>query len=643
MRFSRSMLMLLLLSAMLHNSPQAVAAPAPVVETLKLKETQSLASAVAKLTLPPVSKRVPLEPLVADLKSSGRTLGRSGGVLRMLMSKEKDVRLLNTWGYARLVGWTPSLQLKPDLLKTIDVKEGRIFTLRLRSGHKWSDGHPFTSEDFRYFWEDVANNSELSPSGPPIDVLNDGEKPKVEIIDLTTVRYSWAKPNARFLSVLAQAREPYIYRPAHFLKQFHSKYADKALLAQMVAKSKVQSWAQLHNRMDSMADNDVPELPTLQPWMATTAMPANRFVFKRNPYFHRVDGNGVQLPYIDAIEVAIVDAGLVPVKSAAGDGDLQARGLAFSDASVLKANESKGKYRLRTWPIAKGSHFALYPNLNANDPTWRALLRDQRFRRALSMGIDRSDINRALFFGLAVEGNNTVLKASPLYKPTLLTTNATYNVKEANALLDHVGLKQRNSEGLRLLSDKRPAELVVEIAGEAKEESDILQLISQHFRLLGIKLLIKPSDRTIMRQRAFSGDALMTAWSGWDTGIPTPDMSPAELAPTRQDTLAWPKWGNFYETAGKSGQAPDIGAAKQLLALNAQWNVAKSTSERRTIWDKMLVIHSEQQFIIGTVSGVMQPIVVGNNLNNVPVSGVFSWDPGAQFGMYRMDEFWLGK
>ena len=206
MRFSRSMLMLLLLSAMVHNSPQAVAAPAPVVETLKLKETQSLASAVAKLTLPPVSKRVPLEPLVADLKSSGRTLGRSGGVLRMLMSKEKDVRLLNTWGYARLVGWTPSLQLKPDLLKTIDVKEGRIFTLRLRSGHKWSDGHPFTSEDFRYFWEDVANNSELSPSGPPIDVLNDGEKPKVEIIDLTTVRYSWAKPNARFLSVLAQAR-----------------------------------------------------------------------------------------------------------------------------------------------------------------------------------------------------------------------------------------------------------------------------------------------------------------------------------------------------------------------------------------------------------------------------------------------------
>ena len=602
----------------------------------------AFANPTTKAPATTVSQTLPSEPLVVDLKASGRQPGKRGGVLRMLMSKEKDVRLLNTWGYARLVGWTSKLELKPDILKAIEVKDGRVFTMRLRAGHKWSDGAPFTSEDFRYFWQDVASNKELNPGGPPVELMNGGELPKVEIVDALTVRYSWSKPNARFLASLAQAREPYIYRPAHYLKQFHAKYADKAALAKMVAAEKVRAWAQLHNQMDAIDDNDNPAMPTLQPWFVTTAMPANRFVFKRNPYFHRVDAAGVQLPYVDAIEVAITDAGLVSAKTAAGDSDLQARGLSFGDITVLKANEGKGRYKVLAWPIAKGSHLALYPNLNANDAGWRALMRDVRFRRALSLGIDRADINKALFFGLATEGNNTVLKGSPLFKPSYVSANATYDPKAANALLDEIGLKARNAEGTRLMADKRPLELVVDTAGEAKEETDVLQLIAQHYKAVGIKLVVKPSDRTLMRNRAYAGDAVMTARSGWDTGIPTADTSPDELAPTRQDNLIWPKWGNHYETNGKLGEAPDVAAAQELLKLYQAWNAAKNAAERAAIWDKMLAIHADQQFIIGTVSGVMQPIAVRTTLKNVPEKGLFSWDPGAQFGMYRMDEFWFG-
>jgi peptide/nickel transport system substrate-binding protein len=605
------------------------------------KETPSLQGDVQKKALPAIAQRVPAEPLIVDLKAQGREPGKPGGVLRMLMSKEKDVRLLNTWGYARLIAWTPKLELKPDLLRSVEVKDGRVFTFKLRAGHKWSDGQPFTSEDFRYFWQDVATNKELNPGGPPVELLNGGEAAKVEIVDATTVRYSWSKPNARFLASLAQAREPYIYRPAHYLKQFHGKYAKAGELSKKVAAAKARSWAQLHNQMDAIDDNDNPAMPTLQPWVAMTAMPSNRFSFKRNPYFHRVDTSGQQLPYVDAIDVSIADGGLIAAKAAAGDADLQARGLSLSDVTVLKANEAKGKYKVLTWPIAKGAQVALYPNLNANDAGWRALMRDQRFRRALSLGINRSDINKALFFGMATEGNNAVLKASPLFKPEYLSTGAGYDPKGANALLDQIGLKARGADGVRLMADKRPLELIVETAGESKDESDVLQLIGQHYKALGIKLVIKPSDRTQMRNRAYSGEAMMTVWAGWDTGVPTADLSPAELAPTRQDTLIWPKWGNHFETSGKSGEAPDLPAAKELLKLDAAWNAAKSPAERKAAWDKMLAIHAEQQFIIGTVSGVMQPIVVSTKLRNVPQRGIFSWDPGAQFGMYRMDEFWL--
>jgi peptide/nickel transport system substrate-binding protein len=606
--------------------------------TLAIACLASVAQAADK-----AAARLPTEPLVVDLKSQGRETGKPGGVIRMLLSKEKDVRLLNTWGYARLVGWTPKLELKPDLLKAIEVKDGRVFTLKLRSGHKWSDGAPFTADDFRYFWEDVASNKELSPNGPPVEVLNAGEAAKVEIVDATTVRYSWSKPNPRFLAALAQAREPYIYRPAHYLKQFHAKYANAAELAKKVAAGKARSWAELHNRMDAIDDNDNPAMPTLQPWVATTAMPANRFVFKRNPFFHRVDNAGQQLPYVDAIEVSITDGGLVAAKAAAGDADLQARGLSLGDITVLKANEARGKYKVLAWPIAKGSQVALYPNLNANDAGWRTLMRDQRFRRALSLGINRADINKALYFGMAAEGNNAALKASPLFKAENLTANAGHDPKTANALLDQIGLTQRGADGTRLMSDKRPMELIVETAGESKDEGDVLQLIAQHYKALGIKLVIKPSDRTVMRNRAYSGEAVMTVWSGWDTGLPTADMSPSELAPTRQDTLIWPKWGNHFETRGKAGEAPDLPAAKELLRLDAAWNAAKTTGERRAAWQRMLAIHAEQQFIVGTVSGVMQPIVVNAKLRNVPAQGIFSWDPGAQFGMYRMDEFWFAQ
>jgi len=88
------------------------------------------------------------------------------------------------------------------------------------------------------------------------------------------------------------------------------------------------------------------------------------------------------------------------------------------------------------------------------------------------------------------------------------------------------------------------------------------------------------------------------------------DMSPEELAPTRQDTLSWPKWGQYYEASGKAGEAPDMPAAQELLQLSAAWRSAKTPAERKAAWEKMLAIHAEQQFIIGTVSGVMQPIVV---------------------------------
>ncbi len=215
-----------------------LAAPAALAQDAALPsqfiEPPILAEQVASGALPPVAERLPSVPSVAMMEWEGQTLGQHGGEMRMLMTSTKDTRIMVVYGDARLVNYNKDYQLVPDILQAFEAEEGRIFTFHLRPGHKWSDGSPFTTEDFRYYWEDVANNPDISPAGPPVELLVDGEAPKVEILDETTIRYSWSKPNWRLLPAIAGPSPLYIYRPSKYLKQYHAKYVDPAKLAEMI-------------------------------------------------------------------------------------------------------------------------------------------------------------------------------------------------------------------------------------------------------------------------------------------------------------------------------------------------------------------------------------------------------------------------
>ena len=262
--------------------------------------------------LPPVEKRLPLVPLVV------KTDGRHGGTLNTLVGRSRDTRLLVVYGYARLVAYDQSFSFVPDILESFEVQEGRIFTFKLRKGHRWSDGHPFTAEDFRYWFEDVEGNPQLSPTGLPTALLPNGERPQFEVLDARTVRYSWSNPNPMFLSALAGPDPLYIYAPAHYLKQFHKKYAEKLTLDALVKQEGVRNWATLHTKYSAMYRNGNPDLPSLEPWILKTRLPADRIIFERNPYYYRVDGAGHQLPYIDRVVFTIASSRIIPAKTGAG-------------------------------------------------------------------------------------------------------------------------------------------------------------------------------------------------------------------------------------------------------------------------------------------------------------------------------------
>jgi peptide/nickel transport system substrate-binding protein len=614
----------------------SLAAVAARAEMPPLVETPDLAGAVAGGKLPAVGERVPSEPAISD-----KPAGRPGGEMHILMSGAKDTRLMVVYGYARLVGYTPELTIVPDIAKSVDIEDDRSFTFHLRPGHKWSDGAPFTAEDFRYWYEDIALNKMVAPSGLPRELLVDGEKPQVEFIDPLTIRYSWSKPNPLFLPALAGPTPLYLYQPAHYLKQFHEKYADKAKLQELVKTRGQRNWAALYNKLDNAYRNDNPDLPSLEPWVLTTRPPADRFVFERNPYYYRIDSAGRQLPYFDRVVMNIAAAGLIPAKVGAGDSTLQARYLRFDNYTFLKAAEKRNDYTVRLWRTAPGSQLALYPNLNYMDPVWRDLFRDARFRRALSMAVDRHEINQAIYYGLAKEGQDSVLPESPLYQPRFREQWAEFDLKRANALLDELGLAQRDGDGTRLLPDGRPLQIVVETAGESSEESDVLELIRDTWSEAGIKVFSKPSQLQVFRDRIFAGQTMMAISKGLENGLATADTPPVEFAPTSQQQLQWPKWGQYAETKGRAGEAPDMPVGRELLTLLGTWFNAGSTAERAKAWESILTVRADAVLDIGLVAGVPQPVVVSNKLRNVPEEGIYNWDPGAHFGMYHPDSFWL--
>jgi len=265
-----------------------------------------------------------------------------------------------------------------------------------------------------------------------------------------------------------------------------------------------------------------------------------------------------------------------------------------------------------------------------------------RFRRALSLAINRDEINQAIFGGLARESANTVLSESALYKKEFQTASAQFDVDAANKLLDEIGLTKRDGDNFRLLPHGQPLAITVETANQVPEEAEILELIRDSWGQIGVKLYTKPFEQDSFRGRIFNGDTLISAWTGLDNGVPTAESSPVDLAPANQyNGLQWSKWGQYFESHGQAGEAPDMPEAKELLTLLGQWNTAMDSAARTEIWQKMLALYTDQVFSIGTVNAAPQPVVVSNRLHNVPKDAIWSFSPGEFFGVYRPDIFWL--
>ncbi len=500
--------------------------------------------------------------------------------------------------------------------------------------------HAVDGRGLPYCFEDVLLNEDLSPAGLPPAMVMDGQAAKFEIVDERTVRYSWPMPNPVFLQELAAPQPLVVVMPSAYLKQFHTKYQDEDKLKALLKEQRVKRWSQLHMRMARSYRPENPDLPTLDPWRNTTPLPAEQFVFERNPYYHRVDENGLQLPYIDRFVLSVSSSSLIPAKTGTGESDLQAYGIDFVDYTYLKDAEKRHPVEVKLWKKTSGSRLALLPNLNSADPVWRPLLRDVRVRRALSLAIDRREINMAAFYGLTKESADTVLPESPLFRPEFASPGSPMiRTRRTHPRRGWTGqARQRRNP----YSPRRPKGADRRRDGRRKHAR--YRCAPAHNRLLARSrnfALYRTSQRDTFRSRAVGGEIIMSMWFGIDNGVPTADMSPGQLAPTTDDQLQWPVWGLNYMSHGEMGEAPDLPPVVELLDLLKRWRHSADDAERADIWRQMLSIYTDQVFSIGLVNSSLQPILVTKKLRNFPDEGLYGFDPTSYFGAYKPDTFWL--
>jgi len=593
----------------------------------RYNEAPMLAELVKQGKLPPVEKRLPENPLVVEPVEE---IGKYGGTWRFAMLGPGDISIYIPIFAEPLVKWNRTGNgIIPNVAEKWEVKRAyKEFVFYLRKGMKWSDGQPLTADDIMFWYEDILQNKELAPSFPSWLVVADTPVVVKKINDYT-VSFVFKEPNVVFLeNVCFQGGGgggtlSIMIHPKHYLKQFHPKYTPKEQLEKTAKEMGFTTWYALFwNRADFYTN---PDCPVLSPWKVTSPLAGRSVhILERNPYYWKVDPAGNQLPYIDRISASIVEnAEVVNMKALSGELDFQYKHITLNNYPLLKENEAKGGYSVLLWPTALGSNCAFMPNLNHKDPVLKALFNNRNFRIGLSYAINRDEINKLCYLGLAQPRQATVVPECPYYTPGLEKLYAEYDPKKANEYLDKAGLNKRDKDGYRLRPDGKPLQLTIEFtpSGEFGPWPDVVELVTKYWNAVGLRVAYKSMDRALFDIRRASTEFDIMVWA-WGRGL-TPLIQPVFIFPVIPTTGA-PLYARWYSSGGKTGEKP----TGDILRAMYMYNRFKRTiddAERIKIGKELIKLSAENIWSIGTVGLAPTPLVIKKNFKNVPQRSFYEW------------------
>lgn len=622
----------LILAACTPAAPAAPAAPAqaPAVAGNE-KEAPMLRQLVADGKLPPLDERLPKDPVVltpfdqvgqySDGQMAQLNVGPDMGAYEFQFLYEAPYR------------WSPDASTVDTNLAIAHeyAADGMSMTLTFREGVKWSDGEPFTSADLDFWWNDLVMTEEAGYTQPYWTIT--AEKPmRLEVVDDFTVKVSFNAPHWLFHKLMASTSDyMQMYAPKHYLQQFHPKY-----------NTEMKDFSELPKVFPptgNMYTN--PDLPVLTPWRTIEYTPGQKLVAERNPYYWKVDSEGKQLPYIDRTVInQVEDPRVVPLKIVGGEVDFLARSIPLDSFTTLKASEEQGNYRVIQWKVGAGADPAIVPNWDNPDTVMRTLIRNRDFRMALSHAIDRKTINDVVYFGL---GTASQAVTSP-YSPWGRTTDEgkqlmedwrnlaiEYDIDQANALLDTVGLTERDSDGFRLRPDgKRLSWVIITGSSPDSRAVDVLEFVVEGWKQIGIEAVINSMDWAAFWPKFSNGEYDIAGWDAW-TGYDIPAI-PDCLFPIGSAYWGTPLTARWFNTQGKDGIQPDAGDAMDRMIEMYNNMLAATTEEEQNKWvlEAVKVHVTEGPFFLGAVNDIPNLVVARTNLRNIPdFAFTGSWAQGA--------------
>jgi len=617
------------------EGPEIIRDPAKFPKTFK--EAPMLAELVKAGKLPPVEQRLP-EPsdlmVIKPLKEIGKYGGRWRRGFTGPADNENGNRIVST-DKILMFDYTGN-KVAPALVKDWrQSDDGKLTAIFLRKGLKWSDGQPFTADDFVFWYEDIYQNKDLVPTPAPEFTIN-GKPGLLSRRDDYTVVFEFPEPYYLFVDILAgdtligggqatqMARSAFMgaYAPAHYLKQFLPKYSSLNEVEKKAKAAGFDSWKSYFRFCTNWTLNT--DLPVLGPWKTVSPINTPTWAMERNPYYWAVDTAGNQLPYIDRIVMGLAEnLEVLNLRAIAGEYDFQERHTLLSKLPVYLENRQRGNYSVHLDTSQSGCDSALLVNTAYEaDPEVAKWLTNRDFRRALSLGIDRDQLNEALWLGLGTPGS-----AAPAEEVAISPGKeyrkrwAVLDVKQANALLDKIGLTKKDSEGYRLRTDGK-GRLRIElmsVGGQMTPDTPMAEMIRQQWRKIGIDGDVKETERGLAFTKTANAEHHTMFWTVG--GSENLYLFPRHVLPVDPAEchigMPFARWYASNGTQGKKPTNPEMLRAMELYRSAA----GKKEAERTTIAQEIWKIIVEECWVIGTVG--LSPArlgvrVVKNNMGNMP-------------------------
>lgn len=603
------------------------------------KESPRLAPLVEQGNLPPVEERLPKTPYVVPHKWVQP--GKYGGNARMLANDawgmSHFMTIVHMYGSSLLRLLDDGMTVGPGLVESWETNEnGSEYTLNFREGLKWSDGKPFTTADVMYWWEDMVENEEHPTSLPEVMRSGTGTAAKLRAVDDTTLMISFDAP-APLVPVRLGFPDQYM-QPKHYLQQFHPTYNPRL-------KGK-KDWVEEH---DSKADRALnPDIPVMTGWKLARYREGREAVFERNPYYWCVNRNGDQLPYLDTVTWGMVqNPEVLKLRYTSGDADYAQSNLLplwLSDIGQFRRTQARSQMEVRFWDSGSGTGSIFFLNYDYAEPKMRALIRDPRFRKAISHAFNRQRVLQSVYFN---QGELT----TGTYSPKAIEYNISeqgkstytawrdsaikYDPERAKQLLDEMGVVDKNGDGLREMPGGEKLLLTLDYGAPGIfEHLRKNELLAADLRAVGISSRLNPVPSASYGDQWHVGKMLTnTAWEVGDG--PDHLTGPWWFVPIEIDRWA-PLHGQMYMMRGTPEYEkqrdkdpyertpprvdPEPGSPiDRLYKLYDKAKVEPDAMRRhQAVWDIIKIHVEDGPFYMGVVANYPRFVLVRNGLLNVP-------------------------